>query len=101
MVQNVRTWLIIQIFSEICIAFGFVIGLFPLAYLWSAQWVIPFAILSFAIAIVTKNQTKVFTILNMVIAILSFIPIIGIVFRIAGTILSVLNLRKLMNVSRI
>jgi predicted branched-subunit amino acid permease len=81
--------------SEICIALGYLIGLFPFAYLWSSGWVIPLVFVSLIIALLNKNGTLMFTIANLVMAFLSYIPVIGFLFRIIGTGISVINLRML------
>jgi predicted branched-subunit amino acid permease len=93
--DTVRLLNLIQIISEICIAIGYLIGLIPFAYLWSSGWVIPLVVVSLIIAVLNKNGTTMFTIANLAMALLSYIPLIGFLFRIIGAGISVINIRML------
>lgn len=73
---------IVQMISEVCIAAGFFIGVIPFVYAWSGTWGVPLSIVSLIIALVNRNNTLTFTIANVVLGILSFIPIFGIATRI-------------------
>jgi predicted branched-subunit amino acid permease len=93
--DTVRFLNIVQMISEVCIALGYLIGLFPFAYAWSSGWVIPLAFVSLVIAIVNRNGTLMFTVANLAMALLSWIPVLGFVFRIIGAGISWINLRML------
>jgi predicted branched-subunit amino acid permease len=93
--DTVRLLNLIQMISEICIAIGYLIGLIPFAYLWSSGWVIPLVFVSLIIAFLNKNGTLMFTLANLAMSFLSYIPVVGFVFRIIGAGISVVNLRML------
>ena len=87
----------VQMISEVCIAAGFFIGVIPFVYLWSSSWVVPLTIVSLVIALVNRNNTLPYTIANVVLGILSFIPVLGIVTRIIVGFLCILNFRTLLS----
>jgi predicted branched-subunit amino acid permease len=93
--DTIRLLILIQMVSEICIAAGYLIGLIPFAYMWSSGWVIPLVFVSLIIALLNKNGTLMLTIGNLAMAFLSYIPVVGFLFRIIGTGISVINLRML------
>jgi predicted branched-subunit amino acid permease len=93
--ETARIFNLIQLISEVGIAVGYLIGLIPFVYLWSCTWVIPLVFLSLIVALLNKNGTLVYTFANIVLSFLSFIPLLGYVFRIAGILVSLLNIRML------
>jgi hypothetical protein len=93
--ETTRFLNLIQMISEVCIAIGYLIGIIPFAYAWSSGWVIPLAVVSLIIAFVSRNGTQTYTIANLVLAILSFIPLLGFVFRLIGVGVSFINFRLL------
>jgi predicted branched-subunit amino acid permease len=93
--DTIRLLNLIQMISEICIAAGYLIGLIPFVYIWSSSWVIPLVFVSLVIALLNKNGTLMFTIANLAMAFLSYIPVVGFLFRLIGAGISVINLRML------
>ncbi|ALS25253.1 MULTISPECIES: hypothetical protein [Paenibacillus] len=93
--QTARLLNLIQLISEIGIAAGYLIGMIPLAYAWSGTWVVPLAVVNLIIALLTSNGTLVMTIINVVLSLVSWIPIVGFVTRIGGSIVSVINIMNL------
>lgn len=85
----------IQIIIEIAIIIGFVFALIPFLYLWSSGWVFPLVIISFIFSLFLKNDTMFSTGLNILMAVLSFIPIVGYLFRIVAIIVSLYNISKI------
>ncbi|WNR44406.1 hypothetical protein [Paenibacillus roseipurpureus] len=85
----------VQLLSEIGIIVGYLLGLIPFVYAWSCSWVIPLVFVNFVLAFLTGNGTTVKTILNIAMAFLSLIPLIGYVFRFGGLLLSALNIKEL------
>lgn len=93
--QTARMLNLIQLISEIGIAVGYLIGMIPLAYAWSGTWVVPLAVINLIIALLTSNGTFMMTIINVVLSLVSWIPIVGFVTRIGGIIVSVMNIMNL------
>ncbi|UKS25734.1 hypothetical protein LOZ80_29895 [Paenibacillus sp. HWE-109] len=93
--DTVRLLNLLQLLSEIAVAVGYLIGLIPFAYLWSYTWVIPLVFVNLVFAFLTNNGTTIKTIINIVVAFLSFIPLLGIVFRVIGIVISLINVREL------
>ncbi|GIP35729.1 hypothetical protein [Paenibacillus sp. J2TS4] len=85
----------IQLILEVAIIIGFVLALVPFLYLWSSGWVIPLVIISFIFSLFLKNDTVFSTGLNIIMAILSFIPIVGYVPRIIAILISLYNISKI------
>lgn len=81
----------IQMFVEILIAIGFFLALVPFVYLWSSGWVVPLTLISFILSIVTRNGTFLFSGLNVLMALLSFIPLLGYIPRLIGILLALIN----------
>lgn len=93
--QTARTLNLIQLISEIGIAAGYLIGMVPLAYAWSGTWVVPLAVISLIIAVLTSNGTLLMTIFNVVLSLVSWIPLVGFVTRIGGIAVSIINITNL------
>jgi predicted branched-subunit amino acid permease len=83
---------IIQLLVEIGVAAGFLLGLVPFVYLWSGGWVIALVFISLILSFVLGNGTLLFTLANVVLALLSFIPIVGFVTRAIGIVMSLLSI---------
>jgi hypothetical protein len=83
---------IIQLLVEIGVAAGFLLGLIPFVYLWSGGWVIALVFISLILSFVLGNGTLFFTLANVVLALLSFIPIVGFVTRAIGIVMSLLSI---------
>ena len=96
MVRHAERWLyLIHLIVEAGIIVGYVIGLIPFLYVWSSGWVIPLAIISVILALVGGKRMLLPTAANLVMALLSFIPLIGYVPRIIGIFLSLMNMNTL------
>jgi predicted branched-subunit amino acid permease len=93
--DTVRFLNVIQMISEILIALGYLIGLFPFGYALSGNWVVPLVFVSLIVAFLNRNGTQMFTVANVALALLSWIPVIGFVFRIIGAGVSWINLRMI------
>ncbi|MDR6884699.1 putative branched-subunit amino acid permease [Bacillus sp. 3255] len=93
--DTIRLLNLLQLLSEIAIAVGYLLGLIPFVYLWSCAWVIPLVFANLVFAILTHNGTTMKTAINIVMSFLSFIPVVGYLFRIAGIVISGLNLAAL------
>ncbi|MNI04332.1 hypothetical protein D3C73_572530 [compost metagenome] len=93
--ETVRLLNLVQIISEVAIAAGYLLGMIPFVYLWSCAWVIPLVFVNLIIALINRNNTMTFTIVNIVLAFLSFIPILGYLFRAGGIVVSWINIRAL------
>ncbi|OCT16206.1 hypothetical protein A8709_01830 [Paenibacillus pectinilyticus] len=93
--ETIRLLNLLQLLSEVGIAVGYLLGLIPFVYAWSCSWVIPLVFVNLVFAILTGNGTTVKTIINIVMAFLSLIPLLGYVFRFGGLLMSGLNLKEL------
>ncbi|WP_010278393.1 hypothetical protein [Paenibacillus senegalensis] len=93
--DTLRIISVVQLLLEIGIIAGYVIALIPFGYVWSSGWVLPLTVISFIIALFAKNNTGVFTGLNVGMALLSYIPVIGYVPRVVGIILSIINISQI------
>jgi predicted branched-subunit amino acid permease len=93
--DTLRLLNLLQLLSEIAIAVGYLLGLIPFVYLWSYTWVIPLVFVNLVFAILTHNGTTLKTVINIIMAFLSFIPVAGYVFRIVGIVISGLNIAAL------
>lgn len=82
---------IIQILLNILIAIGYIIGLIPLGYLLSMWWVIPLTVIVLVISIIARNKTWIINLLNIIMAVLSVIPILGFMPRVLGFILTAVS----------
>jgi hypothetical protein len=90
--SSLRPLNVIQMIVEACVAVGYFVGLFPFAYLWTSGWVVPLVIVSIILGLVNSNGTTVLSVINLVLAALSFIPLLGIIARLAGMVVSLLNI---------
>lgn len=93
--ETIRLLNLLQLLSEIAIAVGYLLGLIPFVYLWSCAWVIPLVFVNLVFAILTSNGTTTKTIINIVMAFLSFIPVAGYLFRVIGVVISWINIQAL------
>lgn len=93
--DTLRLLNLLQLLSEIAIAVGYLLGLIPFVYLWSYTWVIPLVFVNLVFAILTHNGTTTKTVINIIMAFLSFIPVAGYAFRIVGIVISGLNIAAL------
>lgn len=93
--ETARILNMVQLISEIAIGVGYLLGLIPFVYSWSSAWVVPLVFVSLIIAVINSNKTLTFTIVNVALAFLSYIPLLGYLFRIAGIVVSWINIRKL------
>lgn len=93
--DTLRLLNLIQLISEIGIAAGYLIGLIPFMYLWSYTWVIPLVFVSLVLAWLAGNGTTNTAIANVVLSFLSFIPVVGYLFRIVGIVISWINIRAI------
>lgn len=93
--ETIRLLNLLQLLSEIAIAVGYLLGLIPFVYLWSYSWVIPLVFVNLVFAILTSNGTTTKTVINIVMAFLSFIPVVGYLFRVIGIAVSWINIRSL------
>jgi hypothetical protein len=85
---------IIQILLDILIAIGYIIGLIPLGYLLAMWWVIPLSVVVLVISIIARNKTWIINLLNLIMAVLSVIPILGFLPRVLGFILTAVSAIK-------
>ena len=85
---------LIQILVNILIGLGYIVGLIPMGYLIAMWWVIPLTVVSLVISIIARNGTWIINILNVVMSVLSLIPLFGFLPRILGFILSVVSAVK-------
>ncbi|KRF03126.1 hypothetical protein ASG89_23585 [Paenibacillus sp. Soil766] len=93
--DTIRLLNLLQLLSEIAIAVGYLLGLIPFMYAWSWSWVVPLVFVNLVFAILTGNGTTLKTVINIALAFLSFIPVLGFIFRIGGIVVSGLNMRDL------
>lgn len=93
--ETIRLLNLLQLLSEIAIAVGYLLGLIPFVYLWSCSWVIPLVFVNLVFAILTSNGTTTKTVINIVMAFLSFIPVAGYLFRVVGIVISWINIQAL------
>lgn len=98
--DTIRILNLLQVISEIGIGVGYLLGLIPFVYLWSSMWVIPLVFVSLVIALLTRNGTTNMTLINIVFSFLSYIPVVGYIFRIGGAVISWINLRVLTSGNR-
>lgn len=93
--ETTRLLNLLQLLSEIAIAVGYLLGLIPFVYLWSCSWVIPLVFVNLVFAVLTSNGTTTKTVINIVMAFLSFIPVAGYLFRVIGIVVSWINIQAL------
>ncbi|MEC0229135.1 hypothetical protein [Paenibacillus alba] len=93
--ETARLLNLLQLLSEVAIAVGYLLGLIPFVYLWSCAWVIPLVFVNLIFAILTSNGTTIKTIINIAMSFLSFIPLLGYVFRAVGIVISLVNIAAL------
>ena len=82
---------IIQILLNILVAIGYIIGMIPFGYLLSVWWVVPLSVVVLVISIIARNKTWIINLLNLIMAILSIIPVLGFMPRVLGFILSAVS----------
>ncbi|MCR8645122.1 hypothetical protein NV379_20920 [Paenibacillus sp. N1-5-1-14] len=92
MSESKRIWSRIHMVVEILILIGFALSMIPFVYVWSANWVIPLVFVSAILSFILSNGTILTTIINIAMAFLGFIPLLGYVPRIIGIIISIINL---------
>jgi hypothetical protein len=85
---------------ELLILIGFVIGLIPFLYGWAATWVIPLTLISAALAFLLGNGVLLLAIANVIMSVLSIIPLIGYAPRIIGIFIALINIAILSRRSR-
>jgi hypothetical protein len=96
MAKKMETLNLLQFIFEIAVAFGFLFGLIPFVYyITGLMWVIPLTVVNLVFSIIQKNGTKSFTITNVVMAFLALIPLIGIIPKIVGLIMSIMSAVRL------
>jgi predicted branched-subunit amino acid permease len=95
--DTIRILNLLQVLSEIGIGIGYLLGLIPFVYLWSSAWVIPLVFVSLVLALLARNGTTNMTIINVVLSFLSYIPVVGYLFRAAGIVVSWINIRAITN----
>lgn len=93
--ETFRLLNMLQLLSEIAIAVGYLLGLIPLVYAWSCAWVIPLAFANLIFAILTGNGTITKTVINIIMAFLGLIPLLGYLFRVIGIIISWMDILAL------
>lgn len=96
MVRPAESWLyLIHLIVEAGIIVGYVIGLIPFLYVWSSGWVVPLTIISVILALVGGKRMLLPTVVNLIMALLSFIPLVGYIPRVIGILLSLMNMNTL------
>ncbi|MEW9699317.1 hypothetical protein [Paenibacillus sp. SI8] len=93
--DTIRILNLLQVLSEIGIGIGYLLGLIPFVYVWSSTWVIPLVFVSLVLALLARNGTTNMTIINVVFSFLSYIPVVGYLFRAAGIVISWMNIRTI------
>ncbi|UJF33547.1 hypothetical protein [Paenibacillus hexagrammi] len=93
--DTIRVLNLIQLISEMCIAVGYLVGLIPFMYMVSCNWVLPLVFVSAIIAWLVRNGTTNMAVINIVLSFLSFIPVVGYVFRVGGILVSWMNIRRI------
>lgn len=78
----------IHLIVEIAVAVGFAIGMIPLGYLASSNWVVPLVFASLILALLDGSRTLGRSIFNVAMAFLSYIPLIGFITRLLGLLVS-------------
>ncbi|WP_442602541.1 hypothetical protein [Paenibacillus sp. KN14-4R] len=92
-----RIWNRIHMVVELCILIGFIISIIPFGYAWSSSWVIPFVIISAVFSFVLSNGTFFTTLINIGMALLGLVPLLGYIPRIVGIIISFINMMIISN----
>lgn len=90
--ETKRVLNVIQLIVEIGIIIGYVVGLIPFGFLWSGGWVVPLVFVSAVIGLINSNRTLLPAVVNIVLAFLSYIPLVGYVTRIVGLLVSAYNI---------
>jgi hypothetical protein len=57
--------------------------------------VVPLTLVSLVLSVVLRNGTLGFTLMNVILAFLSYIPIVGFITRLVGVLLSLVNIARL------
>jgi hypothetical protein len=79
---------VIHIILEAAIGLGFLIGLLPFAFLWSGGWVLPLTVISFILALLFYTRMTLTTGVNILMALLGYIPLLGYLPRILGILIA-------------
>ncbi|MVP01695.1 hypothetical protein [Paenibacillus lutrae] len=90
----------VQLIVEIGVVIGFIVGLIPFGFLWSGNWVVPLVFVSAVIGLITSNGTLLAALANIVMALLSYIPVLGYVTRIVGILISFFIMTRARRTSR-
>ncbi|WP_068776708.1 hypothetical protein [Paenibacillus sp. FJAT-26967] len=90
----------VQLIVEIGIVIGFIVGLIPFGFLWSGSWVVPLVFVSAVIGLITSNGTLLAALANIVMALLSYVPVLGYVTRIVGILISFFIMTRARGTSR-
>jgi hypothetical protein len=86
--ETIKTLNIIQIVLEVIVIIGYICGLTWFFYLFIFWLVIPCAIANMVFSIIKKDKTLPFTITNLVLTFVTFIPVVGTLSSIAGFVMS-------------
>ena len=84
-----------QIILQTLVIIGYAIGLFPFGYLTTCWIVIPLTLVNFILSIPSKKILV--DVVNLIMSILSLIPIIGFIPRIVGILLASVSISNLVN----
>ena len=82
-----------QIVLQTLVIIGYAIGLFPFGYLTTCWMVIPLTLVNFILAISSKRVLP--DLINVVMAFLALIPLLGFIPRVVGIILSSIAISNL------
>jgi len=93
MTNQTKTFAYVHIASQLLVLLGFILGIFPGIFSTvSVYWVFPLVCVNVIISIVAKDKTLPETLTQVVLAVLSIIPILGSITSLAAIIVSVLVL---------
>jgi len=95
-----KTINLLNLICLILIIIGFGIGIIPLIGSLAPFGLIPLIILSIIFSAVGENKLWIFGIINLILAGITFIPLAGTIAAIAGLILSIIALVKLVKISK-
>jgi hypothetical protein len=96
--QNKRVLNIIQLTFTAIIGVSFLIGMLPAFYYYIFYITIPLAIANLVFSILKNDENVGYSIINVVMSVLAFIPILGWIAEIIGITVSILSIQSLSKV---
>lgn len=93
--QNKRVLNITHLTFSTIIAVGFLIGILPTFYFYIFFIIIPLCIANLVFSILKNDDTITYSIVNVIMSVLAFIPLLGWIAEVIGITVSILSVQEL------